>query len=376
MPAPRNVLLNALYLAPGVSGGPETYLRGLAPALAREFPELHLTVATTPSGAGALRADGWEEFARLLELPCEDGQRVRRQWAEQVLLPRAARSGPSEIVHSLAGVAPVYAGARAVVTLHDVTFLLTPTFGRITTGGMGLLVRAAARRADALITGTAAAREETCSVLGVDPARFSVVHHGHERGRDVTPTAAATLRTQYQLNDARVVLCVAAKRPHKNQELLIRAAPMLDPDTAIVLAGHAEPYEDKLRALAQELGMTARVRFVGYVSDADLEGLWSIASCAVFPTLGEGFGIPVIEALAHGVPVAASELPVLREIGGELPNYFDPHDPGDAAGAIRAAMSDTDTAHAGPARAAHFTWSAAARGTYEVYERVLARASR
>jgi glycosyltransferase involved in cell wall biosynthesis len=376
MSPPRHVLLNALYLAPGASGGPETYLRGLAPALAREFPELRLTVATTRSGAAALRADGWEGFASLLVFPCEDGQRVRRQWAEQVLLPRAARSGRAEIMHSLASVAPVYAGVRTVVTLHDVTFLLRPTFGRLTTWGMGLLIRAAARRANGLITGTAAARDEICSVLGVAPGRFSVVHHGHERSRDVAPTPAATVRARYQLNNARVVLCVGVKRKHKNQELLIRAAAMLDPDTSVVLAGHAEPYEAELRTLAQELGMAARVRFVGYVSDADLEGLWSIASCAAFPTLGEGFGIPVIEALAHGVPVAASALPVLREVGGELPHYFDPYDPADAAAAIRAAMSDTDTAHAGPARAAHFTWSAAAHGTYEVYERVLARASR
>ena len=91
MSAPRHVLLNALYLAPGASSGTETYLRGLAPALARAFPDLRLTIATTPSGAAALRADGWERFANLLALPCEDGQRVRRQWAEQVLLPRVAR---------------------------------------------------------------------------------------------------------------------------------------------------------------------------------------------------------------------------------------------------------------------------------------------
>src|SRR5207253_6959119 len=132
----------------------------------------------------------------------------------------------------------------------------------------------------------------------------------------------------------------------------------------------------ELRTLTEQLGLTARVRFVGYVNGGDLEGLWNVASCAAFPTLAEGFGMPLIEALAHGVPVAASELPVLREVGGELPHYFDPHNPASAGEAIRAAMSDTHTAHAGPARAAHFTWSAAARGTHEVYERVLARASR
>jgi len=214
MPAPRNVLLNALYLAPGASGGPETYLRGLAPALARDFPDLRLTVATTPRGAAALRADGWEQFVALLTLPCEDGQRVRRQWAEQVLLPRAARRAGAEIVHSLASVAPVYAGARSVVTLHDVTFLLRPTFGRLTTWGMGLVVGAAARRADALIAGTAAARDEICSVLGLDAARFSVVHHGHEPTRAAHPTPAKEIRSRYALGDSRVVLCVAAK-PHQ-----------------------------------------------------------------------------------------------------------------------------------------------------------------
>ncbi len=376
MPTPRHVLLNALYLDPGVSGGPETYLRGLAPALAEEFPSMRLTVASTPSGTAALRADGWERFASLLELPCEDGQRVRRQWAEQVLLPRAARNVRADVVHSLANLAPVLPGARAVVTLHDVTFLVTPTFGRATTLGMGLLVAAAARRADALITGTGAARDQICTVLKVEPSRLTIVHHGHEPMQAPTPTPAANLRERYELNGERVVLCVAAKRPHKNQELLIRAAPSLEPDTVIVLAGHAEPYEDELRALVGALGLEARVRFLGYESDADLEGLWRTAACAAFPTLGEGFGLPVIEALAHGVPVAASDLPVLREVGGELPHYFDPHDPADAAQAIRAALLDTDAARLGPARAARFTWSKAARETYEVYERALANGPR
>jgi glycosyltransferase involved in cell wall biosynthesis len=365
-------MLNALYLAPGVSGGPETYLRGLAPALAARFPELELTVATTRSGAATLRADGWEQFAHVLELPCEDGERLRRQWAEQVLLPRSVRRSGAQLLHSLASLAPVYAGACAVVTLHDVTFLLRPTFGRVTTWGMGLLVKAAARRADALITGSLAARDEICGVLGVAPEAFTVVHHGVRQDREATPAASAQVRERFGLIGRRVVLCVAAKRPHKNQELLVRAAASLDPDVAIVLAGHAEPYEDELRALALRLGLEDRVRFVGYVTDAELEGLWNIADCAAFPTLGEGFGIPVIEALAHGVPVAASDIPVLREIGGGLPRYFDPHDPADAAEAIERAMRDEETARLGPAHAAQFTWDAAAEATFEVYERAFA----
>ncbi len=366
-------MLNALFLAPGISGGPETYLRGLAPALASEFPELRLTVATTISGARALRADGWEEFARIRSLRCEDGQRGRRQVAEQILLPALARRERAAIIHSLASAAPIRAQVRAVITLHDVTFLLQRTFGRVTTAGMSFVIDNAARRADALITGTEAARNQICSVLGLDPARFTVVHHGHEPSRAVTPTPAESIRSRFRLEQRRVVLCVAAKRPHKNQEVLIRAASRLDPDVIAVLAGHPEPYDAKLRALARDLDVDERVRFVDYVSDQDLEGLWRVADCAAFPTLGEGFGIPVVEALAHGVPVAASDIPVLREVAGDLGHYFDPHQPQDAARAIRAALADREAHVRGPARAARFTWRAAAHGTFAVYQRVLAR---
>ena len=365
------MLLNALFLAPRACGGPETYLRGLVPALATAFPELELTVATTRSGARALREEGWQAFASVLALPCEDGQRVRRQWAEQVLLPLRARRRQAPIVHSLGSIAPLHAGARAVVTIHDVTFLRTPTFGRATTWGMGLLIRAAARRADGLIAVTAAARDEVCAALGVDRSRFTVVHHGHEPTHAANPLSASVTRTRFALDGRRVVLCVGAKRPHKNQELLVRCAARLGPDVAIVLAGHAEPYEAELRALAARLGVDSRIRFLGFVSDAELEGLWRVADCAAFPTLGEGFGIPVLEALARGVPVAASDLAVLREVGGKNPHYFDPHDLADATRAIIAAMADTETAQRGPAHAAKFTWAAAAIATHEVYERAL-----
>jgi glycosyltransferase involved in cell wall biosynthesis len=370
---PENVLLNALFLAPGVSGGPETYLRGLVPALAREYPELRLTLATTPSGAASLREAGWHEFLTLIALPCEDGQMLRRQWAEQVLLGRVVRRTGAELLHSLASIAPALPRTADVVTLHDVTFLREPTFGRVTTLGMGTLVRIAARRASGLITGSDAAREEICSVLGTDPARFTVVHHGYEPRTGVQPTAEPLLRQRQHLGAGRLIACVAAKRPHKNQELLIRALPLLEDDLTLVLAGHPEPYEQRLKALCAELKLGGRVRFVDYLSDADLEGLWRAAACCAFPTLGEGFGIPVLESLAHGVPLACSELPVLREVGGEIPHYFDPRDPTDAARALVAALADGETRRTGPVRAGEFTWQAAARGTHRAYERALAR---
>jgi glycosyltransferase involved in cell wall biosynthesis len=366
-------MLNALFLDPSVSGGPETYMRGLVPALARERPGTRLTVVTTRSGTVALRGDGWDEWADVRELPCEDGQRLRRTWSEQVLLPRLARRLRADVLHSLASLAPIRAQVPAAITVHDVTFVLRRTFSRITTIGMREIMTRAARRADSLLTGSAAARDEVCAVLGLDPATVAVVPHGAGRPPDVEPVPAARVRERHDLEGARVVLCVGAKRPHKNQGLLLGALGHLEQDVVVVLAGHAERYEDELRAQATRLGIEDRVRFLEFVPDAELEGLWRLAECAAFPTLGEGFGLPVIEAMARGVPVACSDLPVLREVGGDVPHYFAPDDPASAAAAIEAARADTGARTAGPRRAARFTWEESARLHWEAYERALAR---
>jgi glycosyltransferase involved in cell wall biosynthesis len=370
-------MLNALFLDPAASGGPETYMRGLVPALARERPAARLTVVTTRSGAAGLRQDGWGEWAEVRQLPCEDGQRLRRTWAEQVLLPRLARRLQVDVLHSLASLAPVLPGVPAAITLHDVTFVIRRTFGLTTTVGMREVMRRAARRADSLLTGSVAARDEICAVFGLNPAAVAVVPHGAGRPPEVEPVPEAELRERHRLGSSRVVLCVAAKRPHKNQGLLLRAlAGHLGDDTVVVLAGHAEPYEDELRAQAAELGVKDRVRFLEYIPDAELEGLWRVADCAAFPTLGEGFGLPVLEAMARGVPVACSDLPVLREVGGDVAHYFTPDDPVAAAAAIEAAQRDGDARTAGPRQAARFTWEESARLHWEAYERAMAHHER
>ena len=374
MSSPRHVLLNALFLDPAASGGPETYLRGLAPALHAARPDARLTIATTRAGAAALRADGWDTWATIRELPCDEGQRGRRQLAEQVLLPLLARRVKADVVHSLASVAPIRVpGIAHAITLHDVTFFRMQTFNRVTTFGMQQVVSRAARHADALIAVTAAARDEIVEELGLPAERFSVVHHGATRPTPVAPAPEHEVRERYAIGDRRVVLCVASKRPHKNQALLVKAAGRLDDDVAIVLAGHPEPYDAELRALAGDLGVRERIRFADYVPDPDLEALWGIAGVAAFPTRAEGFGMPVLEALSRGVPVACSDLPVLREVSGGLARTFDPDDASGAATAIAGALAAPgEAAVEGPAWAARFTWEAAARGTWEAYERALA----
>ena len=369
----RHVVLNALFLDPAASGGPETYLRGLAGALAEQHPETRFTVVTTGSGARTLRADGWEPRFRVRALPCEDGQRLRRQAAEQLALPALAAALRADVLHSLASVAPIRApGTCHVITVHDVTFFRRQTFGAVTTWGMRQVVGRAARHADGLITASRVARDEICDELGLDPLAFTIVPHGADHASTPAPAPEADVRKRYDLDGRRVVLCVATKRPHKNQEVLVRALPQLPDEVALVLAGHPEPYDAQLRALAHELGVTDRVRFADYVPAPDLEALWRIAGCGAFPTLAEGFGIPVVEAMARGVGVAVSDIPVLREVGGDVPRYFDPHDPTSAAQAIRATLDDPQAGARGPARAARFTWAAAARDTWSAYQKACA----
>ena len=365
--------MNALFLDPGVSGGPETYLRGLAPAVARARPDVELEIVTTRSGAAALASDGWTGFARIVALPCEDGQRLRRQVAEQLKLPLLARARGFDVLHSLASIGPVHTpGVRHVVTLHDVTFMHQQTFGPVTTAGMKAIVAGAARDADALLSGTAAARDDVCATLGLDPARFVVAHHGRRPAPPADGLPLDRVRAEHDLGGARVVLCVGAKRPHTNQGLLVRALTELPDDVVLALVGHPEPYDRELRELAAERGVAARVRFIDYVPDEDLEALFRLADAFAFPTLGEGFGLPVIEALDRGLPVACSSIGVLREVGGDAVHLFDPYDPASAATAITDALRDGERiATAGPAWAARFTWEAAAQATLDAYDRAL-----
>jgi glycosyltransferase involved in cell wall biosynthesis len=246
-----------------------------------------------------------------------------------------------------------------VVTVHDVTFFRESTFGRVTTAAMKAMMTAASRDADALLSGSAAARDDIAATLKLDPGTIDVVHHGTRPIGPAEPEAA--VRDALQLPDGRpVIVCVASKRPHKNQELLIRALPLLADDRALlVLVGHAEPYDALLRSLADELEVAARVRFAEGVDDRMLEGLWRI-------------GLPVVEAMLRGVPVACSDIEVLREVGGGHAALFSPTDPVTAAAAIDCALAlgrDAGEVAAARKHAEAFTWLRAARETFDVYRR-------
>jgi glycosyltransferase involved in cell wall biosynthesis len=142
------------------------------------------------------------------------------------------------------------------------------------------------------------------------------------------------------------------------------------------MPGNPTEHERELRRLAEQLGIAANVAFPAYVDAPDLEGLYALAECFVFASVNEGFGIPILEAMRRGVPVACADASALPEVAGEAARYFDPLSVPDIAAALVELLEDRELAARlvalGAERQARFTWQATAEGTLESYARAWA----
>ena len=179
------------------------------------------------------------------------------------------------------------------------------------------------------------------------------------------------------LQGARVLLCVAQKRPYKNLHRLVRALPELPDDVVLVLPGSPTPYEQELRSLARSLAVEGRVRFPDWLSDGELDGLYRIAAAFVLPSLIEGFGIPVLEAMARGVPVACARISALPEVAGDAALFFDPERHDELTVAVRRLLDDGELAarliERGHRRVEQFTWKRTGEESLAGYRRAIAR---
>jgi glycosyltransferase involved in cell wall biosynthesis len=243
--------------------------------------------------------------------------------------------------------------------------------------GMRLLVPLAARRSARIIAISEATKSDVVSFLGVDPARIDVTHLAPGVGDTPDPPEReSVLRERHDLGDAPIVLSVSAHRPHKNLERLIDAFAALERPAVLVAPGYRTPWESELAAHVRARGIESRVRLLGWLGDAELEGFYDAAACLAFPSLAEGFGLPVLEAMARGLPVACSNTTSLPEVAGEAAVYFDPLDVEAMANAIDRLLTDPALRHrladVGRAQAAKFTWEKTAEGTIASYERALA----
>lgn len=359
--------LNLMFLV-DAAGGAGRYASELVPALLGADAALALTVFVNRDAPPSLFRAAWASDVEWVRLPTRFSSRTHLAGQALALPPIAARRR-LDVVHSLAnGGPPVTLRVRRVVTLLDLIWLhQREAWGtRASVRTMALLTRVSARTAHRVITISEAARDDLVRSFGLDPSRI-----------DVTPLGVRLPQTIPMRNDsASTVLCVAQKRPYKNLAALIHAvAELRDERPTLVLPGAPTEHEADLRALADRLGVADRVRFLGWVSDEELESLYAEATCFVLPSFIEGFGLPVLEAMARGVPVACSDRPALPEVVGDAAVLFDPADQAAVTQSVRRLLVDSrlrdELSARGRDRAQQFSWRRTADETLASYRRAV-----
>lgn len=374
-----HVGLNLVYLVPGETGGTEVVARELLPALVAAAGHGARFTAFVNREAAAADGGPWKELMDHVVVPVAARSRVQWVRGEQQLLPPLAARAGVDVVHSLANTGPAWGRFRRVVTIHDLIHRFHPdTHGGLKAKGMALLVPLAARRSHRVLADSASTADDLVRELGVPRGKIDVAHLGVGTTARAAPEPEAALRARHDLGARPLVLTVAAKRPHKNLPRLLDALALIPAERRPVLLvpGYGTFHDAELEARIARLGLAGDVRMLGWIPDAELEGLYAAAAVFAFPSLYEGFGLPVLEAMARGLPVVCSDRGSLREVAGDAARRFDPERPEDIAAAIEAVLGDPAEAErlraAGRAQAARFTWEATARAVLASYDRALA----
>jgi len=377
-----HVGLNLIFLVPGETGGMEVAARELIPALLAEAPPGMRFTAFVNREAAAAGGGPWGELLPAVTVPVNARNRVQWVLGEQALLPRLAAREGVDLVHSLASTAPLWGRFRRVVTVHDLIYARFPeAHSGIRDKGMRVLVPQAARRSDRVIADSHSTREDLMAMLGVRSERIDVVPLGLGGVKREPPLPEHETRARFDLGERSVLLSLSAKRPHKNLLALIGALARIPAERRplLVLPGYPTWHEAELRSRALAAGVAEDVRFLGWLSGEELEGLWALSEAFVFPSLYEGFGLPVLEAMARGVPVACSNASSLPEVAGDAALLFDPHQEPSIAAALERLLGEPALREQliarGLARAREFTWERTASLTLASYHRALASAS-
>jgi len=297
-------------------------------------------------------------------------------WGEQVGLRRQLRGLKPDLVHFGKDNQPVFYRGRVVTTMHDLTTVrfvnpakLWPVF-KFRQLVYRWVVKRVAQRSAAILTGSDFVRDDLVQFTGVDPAKITVTYEAADVIKD-SPEPVGGLAGK------RFIMYVGRPTPHKNLERLIEAFELLrarQPDLVLVLAGKQDANYRRIEAAVQKANKQAIV-FTGFVSEGQLRWLYEHCAAYVFPSLSEGFGLPGLEAMAHGAPVVASNATCLPEIYGRAARYFDPLDAAAMADAINEVLTDknlrAELVKAGRAQAAKYSWQDMAKETLAVYASVL-----
>lgn len=360
------------------AGGVGRYFRELAPMLLAERAELKLHLFVPADGPLWMTELAQHPRVALTRLRVSSARPGLLYPAQLVGLAGLARRAECDLLHGPANFVPLFGSVPRIVTVHDVMWIehgQLSGFSPIAAGVWRLLTTLSTHSSRRVIADTEATADDVRRLLRVPRERIDVVllGAGIEVGVDATP--ADELRTRYDLGAARVLLSVGQKRPHKNLEAVLRALADLPEDVVLVAPGADSGHGQNLTRLAEQLGVESRVRLPSWVADADLEGLYRLASLDVQMSLLEGFGLPALEAMQRGVPTIVSTTPALAEAVGNAAVLVEPHD--HAALAQQAIRVLDEPEHAldlvrrGYQRCSELTWRRTAIQTLESYDRAL-----
>jgi len=374
---PLRVGLNLIFLGER-AGGVGRYARRLPGALLAAEPATEVHVFVSRDAPANLRQEPWAGEVRWTTVPVRLQGPPLHVPAEYLALPALAVAHKLDVLHSPANTGPSRApGVATVVSLMDLIWLHRPDEWEASPrvhSTMRRRVGAAVGHADRILAISEATAADIARTLVVPRRRIGVTPLAADPPR-VDPTPEPALRARLDLGEARVVLCIAQKRPYKNLHTLVRALAALAPDVVLVLPGVPTPYEAQLRALADELQVARRVRYPDWLSEADLEGLYALSAAFALPSLIEGFGLPILEAMQRGLPVACANTSALPEVAGDAALLFDPENQAEIDTAIRRLLEDGDLAQdlraRGHRRAASFTWQNTGAATLAGYRDAL-----
>jgi glycosyltransferase involved in cell wall biosynthesis len=300
---------------------------------------------------------------------------------EQAAVVAAAMRARIDLLHVPHYVLPWLFPRRMVVTVHDIIHVLFPEFLRSSLAFVyaRISIRAAVRRARRVITGSRTTADDLVRLFGASEKRLHVIPHGVHTEFLAAGDPVADEETRARLGiTGPYLLHVGNHKPHKNAEGLLKAYQLLvhdgrGPAPLLVMVGGFAP-GGELAARARAMGLGERVRCVGHVERTELAALFRGAVVFVYPTLYEGFGLPVLEAMACGVPVVAGDIPAIQEVAGDAVVRVNPRDVVDLAAAVRHLLGQADLQRRlgehGRARALGFHWRQAAEATLDVYRTV------
>ncbi len=353
------------------------YAESLARALIARQPERFALFYNR--GKGTVPPRGLEDVPR---------RTVRagyKPWRMAVWLGQLAGVGfnrlfpDAELFHATEHLLPPLDGVPTVLTVHDLIFKLFPQHQkRLNYWYLNATMPLYCRRAGAIITVSRCSRDDIVRHYGLDPAKVVVIYEAASPEFTPPPPAAVeAVRRRYGLPE-RFLIHVGTIEPRKNLIRLVEALQRLRDEGVVIplllVGGKGWLYGDFFRRL-EALEVREDVRLTGYVPAADLPFLLGAATVAVMPSVYEGFGLPVLEAMACGTPVVCSGTSSLPEVGGEAALYFDPYDVAAMAEAIRRVWADADLRaemrQQGLQQAARFSWERAAAETEKVYNRLL-----